>query len=446
MGKTFVKRDIKPKSEDINEWYNDVVTKAGLCEYSDTKGSLILKPNGYALWEMCQQTMDPWFKDYGVKNVYFPLLIPMKMFEKEAKHVEGFSPELAVVTHAGGEKLAEPYAIRPTSETVIGAAMSKWISSHRDLPMKLNQWCNVMRWEKRTYPFIRTSEFLWQEGHTAHSSKEDSMEMIMKSLDWYRDFYQDYAAMSPYIGIKSERERFAGADETYGIELVMPNGKALQGATSHYLGTNFSKAFEISYLDKEQNRVNVHTTSWGISTRYIGGLVLTHGDDSGLIMPPKLAPTQVVIVPINEDDSVTKVVEEIAKDLKAASVKVEVDNNFSKSLGKRINEWEMIGVPLRIEIGAKEAEAKLATIVSRLDFSKGQIGVGELGLEVPKRLDAIQDELLARAKTLKSEMTVDIETYDEFKTLMVEDKKFARVLWCEDPKCEDKVKAETTAR
>lgn len=445
----FSKRDLPSKADDISAWYNALVTQAGLVEHSDVKGCLVLRPNGYALWEKVFATIDPWFKDYDVKNVYFPLLIPMSLIEAEKKHLEGFSPELAVVTHAGGEKLAEPYAVRPTSETVITKSFASWIASHRDLPLKLNQWCNVMRWEKRTYPFIRTTEFLWQEGHTVHADKENAMEMVMKAVGWYRKFYEEYAALAPYVGIKSTSERFAGADETFTLELVMPNGKALQGATSHYLGQNFTKVFGVEYTDESGAKVNPHQTSWGISTRYIGGLILSHGDDAGLIIPPKLAPVQAVIVPIFGKDEASHVhVEKYATalddSLKKVGVKSLLDLDKQHTLGFRINRYELEGVPLRIELGAKEIAENKITLVDRLTFEKKQILVESAKTGIPEALERIQAELFGRARMMRDELTAEAASYEEFKQA-IENKKFVRVVWCEEPACEEKVKAETHA-
>ncbi len=449
MEKAFEKKGLTKKSENISEWYHDVVLRAELAEYSDVKGCMILRPNGFALWEKAQSVLDSWFKEGGVQNVYFPLFVPMSLFEKEKEHVEGFSPELAVVTHGGGEELAEPLAIRPTSETVITQKFADWISSHRDLPMKLNQWCNVVRWEKRTYPFMRTSEFLWQEGHTAHADKEDAMKMVMEALEWYRQFYEEYFAASPYLGLKSENEKFAGADATYSIELVMPDGKALQAATSHYLGTNFGEAFGVSYLDDKGEKQSVHQTSWGFSTRSIGGLVLTHGDDSGLVLPPMVAPIQVIVVALsNRDEGLQKQIEEYARnvvaDLKQSGVRAQLDMDFHSSLGRRINDWELKGVPLRLEIGAMEVEGGQIKAVRRDNFEKGSVDRNALD-QVSKMLESIQNSLLAKSRKEKEDLTAEAATYEEFKDVLSQKKMFVRVLWCEEPECETQIKADTKA-
>jgi prolyl-tRNA synthetase len=450
MSKTFEKKGLTKKTENISDWYHDVVLRAELAEYSDVKGCMIIRPNGYAIWEKAQAVLDSWFKEGGVQNVYFPLFIPMSLFEKEKEHVEGFSPELAVVTHAGGEKLAEPLAIRPTSETVITQKFADWIQSHRDLPMKLNQWCNVVRWEKRTYPFMRTSEFLWQEGHTAHADKEDAMKMTLEALNWYKKFYEEYFGISTYVGLKSENEKFAGAESTYAVELVMPDGKALQAATSHYLGTNFGQAFGVEYLDDKGEKQLVHQTSWGFSTRSIGGLILTHGDDSGMVLPPNVAMTQVVILPVsNKDASVAEKILETAGKIKdqlvKKGIKAVVDNDAKSTLGFRINNWELKGVPLRLEIGAKELEQNSAQFVRRDNFQKGQVKLAGIEQEVAHLLEQIQKDLFKKSDDLKKSLTLEANELDEFKRILSENKVFIRVPWCEDTECEKRIKADTKA-
>ncbi len=450
MAKTFEKKGLTKKSENISDWYHDVVLRAELAEYSEVKGCMIIRPNGFAIWEKAQSVLDSWFKEYDVKNVYFPLFVPMSLFEKEKKHVEGFSPELAVVTHGGGEKLSEPLAIRPTSETVITQKFSEWISSHRDLPLKLNQWCNVVRWEKRTYPFLRTSEFLWQEGHTAHADKENAMEMVLMALNWYKRFYEEYFAISTYVGLKSENEKFAGADATYAVELVMPDGKALQAATSHYLGINFGKAFDVKYLDDKGEKQFVHQTSWGFSTRSIGGLILTHGDDSGMVLPPKVAMTQVVILPVMSKDSaiqekIFKISEEIKSTLAKAEIKAVIDDEPKATLGFRINKWELKGVPLRLEIGAKELENNSVQFVRRDNFEKGQLKIDGIGKQVTQLLDKIQNDLYNKSDESKKALTFEASEIHEFKRILEEKKAFIRVPWCEDTECEVRIKADTKA-
>lgn len=450
MKQAFEKKGLTKKTENISEWYHDVVLRAELAEYSDVKGCMILRPNGFALWEKAQSVLDGWFKEGEVQNVYFPLFVPMGLFEKEKEHVEGFSPELAVVTHGGGEELTEPLAIRPTSETVITQKFADWITSYRDLPLKLNQWCNVVRWEKRTYPFLRTSEFLWQEGHTAHADKEDSMKMVMEALEWYKRFYEEYFAVSPYVGIKSENEKFAGADATYSIELVMPDGKALQAATSHYLGTNFGKAFGVKYLDEKGQNELVHQTSWGFSTRSIGGLILAHGDDSGLVIPPQVAPIQVVLIGLSSKDEskqaeINQFVSNLAEDLKSTGLRVKIDKDLQHGLGHRINEWELRGVPVRLEIGGKEVEANQVKAVRRDNFEPAFISRQEAVTQVTDLLSKIQKDLFKKSLEEKNRLTGSVENFEEFKSIMTTNKMFIRVLWCEEPACEIQIKEQTKA-
>ena len=450
MSKVFGKKGLTKKSENISDWYHDVVLRAGLAEYADVKGCMIIKPHGYALWEKTQSVLDGWFKEDGVQNCYFPVFIPMSEFQKEKEHVEGFSPELAVVTHAGGEELAEPLAVRPTSEIVITQKFSDWVQSHRDLPMKLNQWCNIVRWEKRTYPFLRTSEFLWQEGHTVHADKKDAMVMVMTALEWYSKFYRGYFAIAPYVGLKSQSEKFAGAEDTYSVEIVVPDGKALQSATSHYLADHFTKVFNVEYLDEEGNKKLAHQTSWGLSTRAIGGLIFVHGDDSGLVLPPAVAPQQVVIIGIagkdqEMEEKVATYVGHIHKILKDAGVRVVSDIDFRKTLGFRINDWELKGVPLRIEVGGKELEAQNTTLVRRDTFAKHQTNTDLLSLEVPALLEIIQKDLYKKSEQSRNDLTTEVSTWDEFKSVMTDKKMFIRAPWCEDASCEATIKEETKA-
>ncbi len=450
MSKSFSKKGLTKKSENISEWYQDVVTKAGLAEYSEVKGSIIIKPNGYAIWEKVQAVLDGWFKEADVKNVYFPLFIPYSLLNKEKEHLEGFSPELAVVESAGGEKLSEPLVVRPTSETIMYKTFVNWIQSYRDLPLKINQWCNVVRWEKRTYPFLRTSEFLWQEGHTAHATYNDAEAMALQALGWYQSFYEDYFGISVYAGLKSRGETFAGADHTYSIELVMPDGKALQAATAHHLGDNFSKVFGIEFLDEEGKTQNPYQTSWGLSTRSIGGLILTHGDDSGLVLPPLVAPVQAVVIPVNNKDETLQsasleLAEKVFNDLKKIGVRVVLDSDFKNSLGFRINRWELEGVPLRLEIGGRELEEKSVQAVRRDNFEKIKIAVKELGRELPDLLLNIQKALFEKSDDMKKRLTEEADNFEDFKKILSEKKAFVRVPWCEDRACETAIKEETKA-
>jgi prolyl-tRNA synthetase len=445
----FKKKGLTPKSENISEWYNDLVVLGDLADYSDVKGSMIIKPHGYAIWEKVQKYLDDKFKEGEVQNVYFPLFIPMSLLEKEKDHLEGFSPELAVVTHAGGEKLAEPYAVRPTSETIMYDTFSKWIQSYRDLPLLLNQWCNVVRWEKRTHPFLRTSEFLWQEGHTVHKTEEEAEAMTKKALQWYKDFFEEIFAISAYVGVKSESEKFAGADKTYTIELVMPDGKALQSATSHNLGRNFSKVFNIEYLDETNNKQNPFQTSWGLSTRSIGGLILTHGDDAGLVLPPKAAPVQVVVIPLGDKDesiqnNLVQYAEKVAAELKSAGILVKLDRRTDLGFGNRVNEWELKGIPLRIEIGTKELENKQVKYARRDNFKKDFIDNKGLPEFVSKLLDEIQQSLKENSRKAKLSLTKEAANFDEFKKALSE-KSFIRAFWCEEASCEKDIKNATKA-
>ncbi|MCL6627822.1 MAG: proline--tRNA ligase, partial [Alicyclobacillus shizuokensis] len=354
--KEFVK-EITPQSEDFSRWYIDVIQKADLMDYAPVRGCIVFKPDGYELWEACQRELDVRFKRTGHRNAYFPLFIPESFFEKEKEHVEGFNPELPWVTEAGGEKLEERLAIRPTSETVIGHMYARWIHSYRDLPVLINQWANVVRWEKRTLPFLRTSEFLWQEGHTAHATAEEAERETRQMLDVYTDFVENVLAVPVFRGQKTPSEKFAGAVATYSLEAMMKDGKALQAATSHYLGQNFAKGFEIKYLDKDNQLKYVYTTSWGISTRILGAIIMVHGDDKGLVLPPKIAPTQVIIVPIGPQKERARVVEHattLRDQLLSAGWRVRMDDREDFSPGWKFNEYEMRGVPIRLELGPRD--------------------------------------------------------------------------------------------
>jgi prolyl-tRNA synthetase len=444
------KRHVAKKSENISDWYHDVVLQAGLADYAETKGCIIFKPYGYALWENAQRVLDPWFKADDVQNVYFPLLIPHALLKKEAEHLAGFSPELAVVTHAGGEELAEPLVVRPTSETIMYQTFAKWVHSYRELPMKVNQWCNVVRWEKRTHPFLRTTEFLWQEGHTVHATEADAMEMVLRALNWYRKFYEEYAAISVYAGVKSQSETFAGAKRTYSVELVMPDGKALQGGTSHNLADHFAKVFDIEFSDEKGEKRRPFQTSWGLSTRSLGGIILSHGDDAGLVLPPRLAPVQVVVLAIGGNNEakaaeVERYARGVAKKLTDAGLRVTVDANAKQSLGYRINEWELKGVPLRLEVGGREMEQGTVAYARRDTFAKGSFAEKDVVEEGGKLLDAIHAELSERTEKMKNDLTHEAKTYDEFKKIIEEKKAFVRVPWCESAACEAKVKGDTKA-
>lgn len=439
---SFTKRDIPKKADDVSEWYLKVVAQAELADYGPVKGTMIIRPWGYAIWELLQKDMDARIKEHGVENAYFPLFIPESLLQKEASHVEGFSPELAVVTIAGGEELGEKLVVRPTSETIMYQAYADWIQSWRDLPYMINQWNNVVRWEKRTYPFMRTSEFLWQEGHTAHATKEDAWETVLWGIETYQDVYRELFALPGYVGRKSESEKFAGADATLTYEMLMPGGKALQGCTSHDLGQNFSKAFDITFKNKEEGVSHVWQTSWGFTTRSIGALIMQHGDDNGLRLPPRVAPVQAIVLPIR--DVSRDVVGEIVAELKAAGVRVKVDDS-DDTLGSKINTWELKGVPLRLEIGPKDLEAGVVTVARRDNGEKQQIARAELVARIPELLEEIQAAMLAEAEVFLAANTHDVDSYDRFKEILEGERGFLRAFWCEDKECEAKIKEETKA-
>ncbi|MGD1995609.1 MAG: proline--tRNA ligase [Anaerolineae bacterium] len=440
---------VTPRSEDYSRWYTDVVQMADLADYAPVRGCMVIKPYGYALWENIKGGLDRRFKATGHVNAYFPLFIPMDFLQKEAEHVEGFSPELAVVTVGGGKELEEPLAVRPTSETIIGHMYAKWIQSYRDLPVLINQWANVVRWEMRTRLFLRTTEFLWQEGHTAHATVEEAREETMRILELYADFSVEDAAIPVMKGRKSESEKFAGAVTSYTIEAMMGDRRALQAGTSHFLGQNFARAFDIQFLDENNELQYVWTTSWGVSTRMVGAVVMTHGDDQGLILPPKLAPIQVVVVPIWRDDEERARVLEAIHRVEVAvgpEVRLEVDDREGYSPGWKFNDWEMRGVPLRIEVGPRDVE-KDQVVLARRDQPgrKGKTAVPMEGLAeaVEEMLMAIQADLYQRALDFR-----EAHTYypDDLKSLReaVADG-FAYAWWCGDSECEAEVKEETTA-
>jgi prolyl-tRNA synthetase len=408
---------------------------------------MIIRPYGYAIWENIQHLMDARFKETGVVNAYFPLLIPRSFLEKEAEHIEGFAPEVAWVTRGGGEELEEPLAIRPTSETIIGHSYARWVQSYRDLPILINLWNNVMRWEKRTILFLRTAEFLWQEGHTAHRSIEEAEERTLMMLEVYRAFAEEDAAMPVIMGRKSENEKFAGALRTYAIEALMKDGKALQAGTSHNLGTNFAKSFDIQYLDADGQRKYCATTSWGASTRLIGGIIMVHGDDAGLILPPRLAPYQVVIVPIwrkdTEKTAVSAVVERVEKMLKGkVRVKVDLSENTP---GWKFNEWELRGVPVRMEIGPRDVQNNSVMLVRRDNRVKEPVSLDALEARLPALLEEVQKALLQRAVEFRAANTHYTDSYEEFKELIAEKRGFVRVKWAEDSAAELAIKEETKA-
>lgn len=449
MTQTFNKKELKKKSENLSDWYTDVILKAQLADYGPVKGTMVIRPYGYALWEKVQELFNTMIKAADVENAYFPLFIPMSLLEKEKAHVEGFSPELAVVTIAGGEKLKDPLVVRPTSETIMYQMYASWVQSWRDLPILINQWNNVVRWEKRTYLFLRTSEFLWQEGHTVHETEKEAMEIVLKALDWYRQIYEDYYAIPVVLGIKSAGEQFAGAKRTYTLEALMPDGKALQGGTSHNLGQNFSQVFSIKFQSREGKQEFGWQTSWGLSTRSLGGLFMVHGDDSGLILPPKIAPIQVVIMPIHKKDSDPSLVNAYCAEIKEAlnngGVRSKFDMREEPSVGRRFNEWEVKGVPVRFEVGGQEFADRSVTIARRDTGEKVTVKRENMLVEVEKILKNIQDSLFNKAKAFLTENTRDTDSYAEFKNIMLTTKGFIRAFWCENGECEKKIKEETKA-
>jgi prolyl-tRNA synthetase len=438
------------RAADFSEWYNQLVLKAQLADYAPVRGCMIVRPYGWALWENIQGALDRRFKATGHQNVAFPLLIPKSFIEKEKHHVEGFSPELAVVTIGGGEELAEPLILRPTSETIIGHMWSKWIQSYRDLPVLMNQWNSVVRWELRTKLFLRTLEFYWQEGHTAHATQQEAEDETRQMLDVYTDFAVNDAAIPVIPGKKSDAEKFAGADITYSIEAMMGDGKALQSGTSHFLGQNFAQAFEVKYLDHTGVQQHCWTTSWGLSTRMIGAIIMVHGDDQGLVMPPKLAPYQVVIVPIFKNDEEKAGVLPVAKEIKAqlvkANIRVTLDEREGQSPGWKFNDWEMRGVPLRIELGPKDV-AKQSAVLARRDRpgKEGKVfaSLTDLPVTVEKLLAEIQESLHAKALAFRRSNTHNAQTYDELKKAV--ENGFAYSAWCGSGDCEGKIKEETRA-
>jgi len=439
---------LTPRSQDYSKWYTEVIQRAELADYAPVKGCMVIMPYGYALWENIKEGLDRRFKATGHKNAYFPLFIPMSFLRKEAEHVEGFAPELAIVTHGGGKELEEPLVVRPTSETVIGHMYAKWIRSYRDLPVLINQWANVVRWEMRTRLFLRTTEFLWQEGHTAHATAEEAIEETLRMLDVYADFATQDAAIPVIKGRKSESEKFAGAVQSYSIEAMMGNKWALQAGTSHFLGQNFAKAFDITYLDRNNELQYCWTTSWGVSTRMEGAVIMTHGDDQGLILPPRLAPIQVVVVPIWRDDGQKSAVLETVQQVKGMleGVRLEVDDREEYTSGWKFNEWELRGVPLRIEIGPKDVE-KRQVVLARRDLpgreGKSIVPLDGLNARVTELLETIQRAMYDRALAFRQANTVEATTYEEI-VEAVQDH-FVYAYWCGDPADEVRLKEETKA-
>ena len=442
-------KGITPRSQNYSEWYNEIVQKAELADYAPVKGCMVIRPYGYSIWENIQRVMDAKIKATGAQNAYFPLLIPESFLKREAEHVEGFAPECAVVTHGGGKKLEEPLMVRPTSETIICAMFAKWIHSWRDLPYMINQWANVVRWEMRPRLFLRTTEFLWQEGHTCHATREDAEAEALKMLEVYRSFAEDYLAIPVLTGRKSQSEKFAGALETYPIEAMMQDGKALQAGTSHLLSQNFAKAFNIQFQDQDGSLKHIWPTSWGLTTRLIGALVMVHGDDNGLIIPPKIASTNVVIVPIIMKDAdnarLLEVCESLRKTIADAGISVNFDARDQYSPGWKFNEWEQKGIPVRIEMGPRDLKNNAAVVVRRDTSEKKTYPLAEVPAAVKTLLDEIQVNLFARAKKYRDENTHEPKSYDEMKKILDEKNGFMRAFWCGEAECEAKIKEETMA-
>ncbi|MGH7933193.1 MAG: proline--tRNA ligase [Candidatus Binataceae bacterium] len=447
-------KKVTPRSQDFAAWYNDIILRAELADYSPVRGCIVFRPDGFAIWEALRDELDHRIKKTGARNAYFPLFIPQSFMQKEAQHVEGFAPEVAVVTHGGGKELEEPLIVRPTSETIINHMFAQWIHSHRDLPLMINQWCNVVRWEMRTRPFLRTSEFLWQEGHTAHATRAEAERETLTMLEVYRSFCEDFLAIPLVWGRKSAAERFPGAEETYAIEGLMGDGRALQCGTSHFLGQNFARAFEIRYLDDNNQMQHPWQTSWGVSTRLLGAIVMVHGDDQGLRLPPSVASTQVVIVPIwrkaEEGERVLGAARAITEALDNAGIRVKLDEREGLTPGFKFNDWEMRGVPLRVEIGPRDVAAGEA-VLARRDMpgaaGKSKAALGEIASHAIAALDDIRRELYQQAKAAMQANTRQFDDYGKLRAQMEGEGGggFADIYWCGKPACETRIRDETRA-
>jgi len=437
-------KGITPRSEDYSQWYIDVVLKGDMADYSPVKGCMVIKPNGYGVWENIQRNLDRMFKETGHVNAYFPLFIPESFLKKEAEHVEGFAPECAVVTHAGGKPLEEPLVIRPTSETIIWSTYKNWISSYRDLPILINQWANVCRWEMRTRLFLRTTEFLWQEGHTAHASHEEAEEETYKMVHVYKRFAEEYLAMPVIAGKKTDKEKFAGALHTYCIEAMMQDGKALQAGTSHHLGQNFAKAFDVTFQDKDKEVKHVYASSWGVSTRLVGAMVMSHSDDNGLVVPPRLAPLKVVFVPIWRGDDEMALTLGKAKEITADwdPLFFKIDDRDQYKPGFKFAEWEVRGVPIRVEVGPRDVQANQVVVVRRDTGEKIPMPVEGLREKLEALLEEVQRNLFETAKKRMDERTYEVDSYEEYKKRVAEGG-FFRIHWCGSRACEDKMQEDT---
>lgn len=458
----MLNKGITPRSENYSQWYLDIIDRAELAENSSVRGCMVIKPYGYAIWENIQKELDKRIKESGAKNAYFPIFIPKSFFSKEASHVKGFAKECAIVTHYRlkesedgtgvvvdpDAKLEEELIVRPTSETIIYDTYSRWISSWRDLPLRINQWANIVRWEKRTRPFLRTTEFLWQEGHTVHASHEESEEEVRRALNMYANFAKEVLSLDVYTGRKSESEKFAGAINTYGVEALMQDGKALQFGTSHDLGQNFAEAFGIRFTDKDGEEKSVWQTSWGVSTRMMGAVIMSHSDDFGLVLPPRIAPIKIVVIPIFKDenkDEILKFSSKIYNELSKKVEGVEMDLRDFVSPGFKFNEWEKKGVPLRVEIGQRDIEANQVTLVRRDINEKRGVGIGELSAKCVDLLTQIQSDLLKKSSKILQNGTHSVDSYEEFKVLINGKKGFIKAFWCGNVECEEGIKYETKA-
>ncbi len=443
----FVKK-ITLKSDDFSKWYGEIIRKAELADHAPIRGMMVIRPYGYSIWENIQRSMDRRIKESGHTNAYFPMFIPESFLQKETDHLEGFSPEVAWVTQGGKEELEERLAVRPTSEAIIGNMYSKWIKSYRDLPVLINQWANIVRWEKVTRPFLRTTEFLWQEGHTAHETSEEAQEETLKILELYREFAENELAIPVLWGEKTDKEKFAGASATYCIEALMSDGKALQMGTSHNLGQHFSKVFNIRFEDRNQQLQYAWQTSWGVSTRLVGAVIMAHGDDSGLKIPPRIAPIQVIIVPIsvgNWKETVLPEALKLERELSAAGIRVKLDTREEFTPGWKFSDWEMRGVPLRLEIGPRDIKNRQVVAARRDTREKVSIRLDEIGVKSKELLDSIQKRMLENARRFQLDNTHKVGDYAEFKLVMEKRRGFIRTFWCGEPACEERIKQETMA-
>lgn len=440
--------ELTPKSEDFARWYTEIIRKAEMADYAPMKGMMVIRPYGYAVWENIQLLLDKRIKATGHVNAYFPLFIPESFLQKETEHLEGFSPEVAWVTQGGKEELEERLAVRPTSEAIIGNMYSKWIKSWRDLPVLINQWANIVRWEKVTRPFLRTTEFLWQEGHTVHETAAEAEDETLRILDLYKEFAESELAVPVLAGRKTARERFAGALETYAIEALMPDGKALQMGTSHNLGQHFSRVFNIRFEDRNQKLQYAWQTSWGVSTRLVGSVIMAHGDDSGLKLPPRIAPVQIVVVPIsvgNWKEEVLPLAQKLQKDLMEAGWRITLDAREEFTPGWKFSEHEMRGIPLRIEIGPRDIQKNQVIVVRRDTMVKEAIDLGSIEAAIPGILDDMQSSMLEKAKKFREENTHEVDDYEEFKSVLESNRGFIKTFWCGKQDCEDRIKEETMA-